>query len=245
MTVQGAVLELQGVTRRFGGLVAVDGVTLSIGRGITAVIGPNGAGKTTLFDLMCGLRPLSAGRIRLPAHKRARLGMARTLQIKSVFGGLSVRENLWIAARQKRAPLSVFQRASRDAETSGTVDRILADTGLETKADLAASSLAYGDVALLEIAMALATSPRLLLLDEPVCGMSPAETQAVSERIRSIGARTDVVLIEHDMEMVLTLAQRVIVLAQGRLLADGTPHEIARNPAVMEAYLGSDQDDDV
>ncbi|MCW8087400.1 ABC transporter ATP-binding protein [Sabulicella glaciei] len=244
------VLELEGVSRQFGGLRAVDGVTLSIGTGITALIGPNGAGKTTLFNLMSGLLPVSSGRIRfrgqditgLPAHRRAKLGMARTLQIKQVFAGLTVLENTWIAARQRHRPLDPFRRASDDRATRAAAEAALETMGLEAMAGRQAGSLAYGDIALLEIAMALATQPALLLLDEPVCGMSPSETERTVARIRAVSATTDVVIVEHDMDVVFGLADRVVVLAEGRVLADGPPAVIAREPAVREAYLGEDEE---
>jgi branched-chain amino acid transport system ATP-binding protein len=243
-----AVLELDGVSRVFGGLRAVDGVTLAIGSGITALIGPNGAGKTTLFNLISGLLPVSAGRIRfrgqdvtgLPAHRRARLGMARTLQIKQVFAGLTVLDNAWIAARQRHNPLDPFRRAARDRATRAAAEQALEAMGLMPLADRQAGSLAYGDVALLEIAMALATRPALLLLDEPVCGMSPAEAERTVARIRAVSATTDVLIVEHDMDVVFGLADRVVVLAEGRVLADGPPAAIARDRAVREAYLGEE-----
>lgn len=245
------VLETTELRRHFGGLRAVDGVDLAIGQGITAVIGPNGAGKTTLFNLLSGLLPPSSGSIRfqgrdvtrLPAHGRARLGMARTLQIKSVFPALTVAENVWIAARQKHRPLDPFSIAARDKETEARAMRALEELGLADRARQRAGSLAYGDVALLEIAMALALEPRLLLLDEPVCGMSPAETEKAVERIRRIGKTTDVIIIEHDMEVVFGLASRVVVMAQGQVLADGTPDQIAANAEVQEAYLGREDDE--
>jgi branched-chain amino acid transport system ATP-binding protein len=245
-----SILELENVSRVFGGLRAVDGVTLSIGSGITALIGPNGAGKTTLFNLISGLLPVTTGRIRfrgqditsLAAHRRARLGMARTLQIKQIFAGLSVLENAWIAARQRHRPLDPFRRASGDEATRGSAEAVLETMGLGSLADRQAGSLAYGDIALLEIAMALATQPALLLLDEPVCGMSPAETERTVARIRAISANTDVLIVEHDMDVVFGLADRVVVLAEGRVLADGPPAAIARDPAVREAYLGEEEE---
>ncbi|GGG39642.1 ABC transporter ATP-binding protein [Caldovatus sediminis] len=230
----------------------MDGVTLSLGRGISAIIGPNGAGKTTLFNLISGLLPPSAGRIQLhgqdithlKAHARARLGMARTLQIKSVFPALSVYENVWIAARQRYRPLDPFGLWRRDRATAAEAEAALEEVGLTGCADMAAGSLSYGDVARLEIAMALAQRPSLLLLDEPVCGMSPAETEQAVALIRRIGERTDVVIIEHDMEVVFGLAERIVVLAQGRVLADGPPAAIAADPAVQEAYLGQGEDEE-
>ncbi len=245
------VLDMRDVTRRFGGLRAVDGVTLALGRGISAIIGPNGAGKTTLFNLISGLLAPSAGTIRLrgrdithlPAHRRARLGMARTLQIKQVFSGLSVRENVWIAARQRHRPLDPLALWRQDRATAAEAEAVLEEVGLAGLAERTAGSLAYGDVARLEIAMALAQRPSLLLLDEPVCGMSPAETEQTVALIRGIGERTDVVLIEHDMEVVFGLASRVVVLAQGQVLADGSPEAVAADPAVQEAYLGQEEAD--
>jgi branched-chain amino acid transport system ATP-binding protein len=246
-------LRIEGLTKRFGGLVAVDNVSLALdSRRLHAIIGPNGAGKTTLFNLICGFLPADAGRVHfdgrnitgLKPHQVSRLGIARTLQIKSVFNRLTVAENLWIAAHAHRRFLHPFRAAARDRATQQKVDAILAQVGLQALAQREAGTLAYGDVALLEIAIALAQEPRLLLLDEPICGMSPAETERTVDKIKELAARIDIVIIEHDMEVVFEVADDITVMAQGAVLASGTPKQVAADERVREAYLGRPDDED-
>jgi branched-chain amino acid transport system ATP-binding protein len=244
-----AILEIDGVEKHFGGLAALGGVHAAVERGrLTAVIGPNGAGKTTLFNVISGIVPPSAGRVRflgqdithLPVHAINRLGLARTLQIKSVFPGMTVLENLWIAAQSRDGVFKPFRRAAA-AKRANRVARDLCDElGLGPLADQPAANLSYGDVALLEIGIALATEPKLLLLDEPICGMGPAETEQTVAKIKQLAARIDIVIIEHDIEVVFGLCDEVIVMALGKVLARGTPAEIAKNPEVRSAYLGDD-----
>lgn len=248
------LLETHGLTRRYSGLVAVDGVNLSIPEGgVHAVIGPNGAGKTTLFNLISGLVTPSEGRIvlggtdvtRLPPYRRAALGMARTFQNIRIFGAMTVLENV-LTGLHPRMTASLFAIVTRlptfRAEEREAVARARAAldlVGLADRADLPASGLAYGDQRRLEIARAMAQGPRLLLLDEPAAGMNPAETIALAELVRTIAARgTTVLLVEHDMGFVMGLSDSVAVLNFGRQIFAGTPAGVRADPAVVEAYLG-------
>jgi branched-chain amino acid transport system ATP-binding protein len=246
------VLRIEGLTKRFGGLTAVNGVDFVMPGGeLHAIIGPNGAGKTTLFNLVSGLLSADAGRIVFGGrditgerpHRISRLGIARTLQVKSVFNGLSVYDNVWIAAQTRRGFLHPVRPAHSYGDTDAKVRDLLAQTELEGHAKELAGNLSYGDVALLEIAIALATEPRLLLLDEPVAGMSPSETARATARIRDLARRVDVILIEHDMEVVFSIADRVTVMHQGAILAAGRPDEIRRDRRVQDAYLGEGEDE--
>lgn len=245
-------LSVEGLTKRFGGLVAVDNITFGLPSGrLNAIIGPNGAGKTTLFNLITGESRADSGRVRvfdrditrLKPHQIVRRGVSRTLQIKSVFGRLTVADNVRAALMAHEGIVSAFRPAASYAAITARIDGLLAAVGLSDHRDSSASTLSYGDVALLEIALALANEPKLLLLDEPVCGMGPEETERAVERIREISKRVDVVLIEHDMEVVFAIADEIIVMAQGALLARGAPKEISSNAKVQEAYLGSPDDE--
>jgi branched-chain amino acid transport system ATP-binding protein len=244
------VLEVRGVRKRFGSLIAVDDVSLTVARGeLRAIIGPNGAGKTTFFNLISGFFAPSAGSIAfegrdvtsMPAHRRVSLGMARTFQITEIFPELSVYENLRIgaeiAAGYRTRPW--ISRAEKAAIRS-RIDEIVQLTGLAGKVDRLAGELAHGDQRVAEIATALTLHPHLLLLDEPAAGMGDQETYAVTTLIRELHRRREmaIVLIEHDMRVVFGLADRITVLDQGRLLAEGSPAEIAANQAVQQAYLG-------
>ena len=225
------ILSARGLRHRFGGLTAVDGVDLDLHQGeIHALIGPNGAGKTTLVGLLSGRIAAQAGEIRLageeitrlPAHKRVRRGIAYTFQITSIYPRLSVSENLALACG-----------GDRSAEISA-----LARVGLQDRAADKAGTLSYGHQRLLELAMGLALRPRVLILDEPTQGLSAGEIAAFSALVRGIVPQTTVLLIEHNMELVMDLAERITVLNFGRVLAQGSPLEIRANPAVQSAYLG-------
>jgi branched-chain amino acid transport system ATP-binding protein len=248
-----AILRTEGLTKRFGGLTAVDSLSLSLtGSRLHAIIGPNGAGKTTFFNLVSGLLPPTAGRVffhgqditGLKPHQISRLGIKRTLQIKSVFPKLTVAENLWITKRAGHGFLHPFRTATSDRETAETVQRTLTQIGLSALAGRQAGTLSYGDVALLEIGMAVISEPRLLLLDEPTCGMSPAETERAVETIRELARTIDIIIIEHDMEVVFEIADDITVMTQGVILASGSPKDIAGDERVREAYLGRDEDED-
>jgi branched-chain amino acid transport system ATP-binding protein len=246
-------LRTEGLTKRFGGLVAVDNLSFSLaGSRLHAIIGPNGAGKTTFFNLVSGLLPPTAGRVffrgrditGLKPHQISRLGIKRTLQIKSVFPQLTVTENLWITRHAGRGFLHPFRTATADRGTLETVERTLVQVGLAALADRQAGTLSYGDMALLEIGMAVISEPQLLLLDEPTCGMSPAETERTVDKIRELSRSIDIIIIEHDMEVVFEIAEDITVMAQGAILASGSPQEIAADERVREAYLGRDEDED-
>ena len=247
------VLHTEGLTKRFGGLTAVDNLSLSIpSRRLHAIIGPNGAGKTTFFNLVSGLLPATSGRVfllgqeitGLKPHQISRLGMKRTLQIKSVFNQLSVAENLLVTRQARQRFPNPFRAAESDVETTRRVAEILTEIGMTALAHRPAGTLSYGDVAMLEIGMALISEPRLLLLDEPTCGMSPAETERAVAKIRELARRIDIIIIEHDMEVVFGIADDITVMAQGAILAQGAPKEIADNDKVREAYLGRPEDED-
>jgi branched-chain amino acid transport system ATP-binding protein len=247
------ILRTEGLTKRFGGLIAINNLSLSLGaRRLHAIIGPNGAGKTTLFNLVSGLLPPTEGRVffegreitGLKPHQISRLGIKRTLQIKSVFPQLTVAENLWITGQAGRGFLHPFRAATSDRQTREKVERTLAQIGLSSLSGRQAGTLSYGDVALLEIGMAVISQPRLLLLDEPTCGMSPAETERTVGKIRELSRAVDIIIIEHDMEVVFEIADDITVMAQGAILACGSPTEIAADERVREAYLGRDEDED-
>jgi branched-chain amino acid transport system ATP-binding protein len=247
------VLRTEKLTKRFGGLTAVDNLSFNHPGGrLQAIIGPNGAGKTTFFNLVSGLLGSDSGKVffhgqditgRKP-HEISRLGIKRTLQIKSVFSQMSVADNLWITRQARNRFLHPFRLASGDRDTKLRVEQTLEQVGLTDLSDRPAGTLSYGDVALLEIGMALISEPRLLLLDEPTCGMSPGETERAVSRIRELARTIDIIIIEHDMSVVFEIANDITVMAQGTILAAGSPAEIASNEQVREAYLGRPEDED-
>ena len=244
------VLEIRNVSKRFGSLVAVRDVSLAVAKGeLRAIIGPNGAGKTTFFNLISGFFPPSSGTIAfdgrdvtaLSAHKRVVLGMARTFQITEIFPELTVFENVRISAEVAGGfGLRPWISRAEKAGVQTRVEETLRLAGLESKADRLVGELAHGDQRAAEIAMALALRPHLLLLDEPTAGMGDQETYEITQLIRRLHREGNftVVLIEHDMRVVFHLADRITVLDQGALLAEGTPKEIAANETVQAAYLG-------
>jgi branched-chain amino acid transport system ATP-binding protein len=248
-----AVLRTENLTKRFGGLTAVDNLSISLPGGrIHAIIGPNGAGKTTFFNLVTGLLSPGSGRIFFRGrditgcrpHVISRLGIKRTLQVKSVFPELSVADNLWITRQARDRFLHPFRRAASDLDAKMRVAQTLEQIDLADLATRPAGTLSYGDVAMLEIGMALISEPTLLLLDEPTCGMSPAETSRAVAKIRDLARTIDIVIIEHDMDVVFGIADDITVLAQGAILASGSPAEIANDERVREAYLGRPEDED-
>ena len=243
-----AILELDAVGRRYGELLAVDGVTLTVAAGARqALIGPNGAGKSTLFGLISGTIKVSRGRIRLHGrditrlgpHRRTRLGMGRTFQHSSLFDGMTARENVAVALQRTlgRARNAIVP-ASRMRDVDARSDELLARVGLTDEEGVEAASLSYGHRRQLEIGLALATEPTLLLLDEPTAGMSRDEAARFVELIGSLPAELTIVIVEHDMDIVFGLADRIAVLDAGRLLANGPPDAIRDSAAVQEAYLG-------
>lgn len=247
------VLKTTNLTKRFGGLTAVNNLSLNLASGrLHAVIGPNGAGKTTFFNLVSGLLSADEGQVffkgnvisGLKPHEISRLGVKRTMQIKSIFPQLTVAENLWITRQASNKFLHPLRSATKDEDTRQRVDQVLEQIGLTAFSQRSAGTLSYGDVALLEIGMALISEPRLLLLDEPTCGMSPAETDRAVEKIKQLARKIDIIIIEHDMSVVFEIADEITVLAQGAVLASGTPKEISGDERVREAYLGRPEDED-
>ncbi len=245
-----SLLEIRGLTKRFGALTATDRIDLDVRDGEThAIIGPNGAGKTTLIGQLAGdLRP-DAGTIRfsgqdvtrLGAPARSRAGLARSFQITSIFREFSALDNVALAIQAHAGHSFRFWRpARRDVALRDPARAILARVGLGDRADVLAANLAHGEQRQLEIAMALATRPRLLLLDEPVAGMGADESQRMIRLLADLKARQTIVLVEHDMDAVFTLADRLSVLVYGRIIATGPPEAIRANAEVRRAYLGED-----
>jgi branched-chain amino acid transport system ATP-binding protein len=243
-----ALLEAHRLTRAFGALTAVNDVSLSVEPGtLHSVIGPNGAGKTTLFNLFTGQVPPSSGRIIFdgrditgtPPQRVAHLGIARSFQRTSVFPALSVLDNVWIAvfARSSWAGLA-WRRADRYPELTDRALTALGEVGLLDKAGQPAREISHGEQRQLELAIALAASPRLLLLDEPAAGLSPDETRRMVALVRGLKGRYTIVLIEHKMDVIMTISDRISVMHFGSLIAEGTPAEIQQNAEVRRAYLG-------
>lgn len=253
----GSQLEVSGMTKRFGGLIAIDALDLAIEQGaIHGIIGPNGAGKTTLFSLVSGtLRP-TAGQVTfegrdvtgLPPHETARHGLVRTFQRSAVFSHFSVIENILLGTHVRSRPTllgALFARNRRyDAGEIREAEEILEFVGLAELRDSPAETLPLGHQRSLGIGIALAMRPRLLMLDEPAAGMNPTESESLVGLIREVRDRlgATIVLVEHDMQTVMGLCERITVLNFGRKLAEGTPREIAADSKVIEAYLGLDDD---
>jgi branched-chain amino acid transport system ATP-binding protein len=245
-----SLLQVENITKRFGSLVAVNAVSMNVEPGeLRAVIGPNGAGKTTFFNLISGFTAPTSGRIvfdgedvtKLLPARRVWRGMARTFQITEVFPELSVFENLQIAVEIASGfRLRIRLKPEETAKVRARTGELLEMSGLAGKSDRQVGELSHGDQRATEIMMALALKPRLLLLDEPTAGMGDQETYDVTQLIRKLhrDQKRTMVLIEHDMRVVFHLADRIMVLAEGSLLAEGTPAEIAANDAVQAAYLG-------
>ena len=246
-----SMLEVRGATKAFGSLIAVNNVNLAVQQGeLRAIIGPNGAGKTTFFNLITGFFPPTSGKIFLEgnditsvsATDRVGMGMARTFQITEIFPELTVRENVRIAAESAMGlRLRPWISGKETARVNDRIDEMLVATRLTEQADRLVGELSHGDQRSAEIGMALALRPRILLLDEPTAGMGEQETFQVAGLIRRLHRHTGytIVLIEHDMRVVFNLADRIMVLTEGTLLAEGTPQEIADNAAVQAAYLGA------
>ncbi len=245
-----SVLVIKNATKQFGKLVAVDNVSLTVEPGeLRAIIGPNGAGKTTFFNLTSGFFPPTSGTIhfegkdvtQIPEHKRVKLGMARTFQVTEIFPELTVRENLRVpvevAAGFERSPW--MSKADR-ITVAGRIEELMAMGGLEGKGDRLVGELSHGDQRATEIMMSIALKPRLLLLDEPTAGMGDQETYHVTKLIKSLhkDSKLTIMLVEHDMRVIFHLADRIMVLAEGAVLAEGTPDEIAKSETVQAAYLG-------
>jgi branched-chain amino acid transport system ATP-binding protein len=249
MSRNGVLLQVEGVSKSFGALAALTDVSLSVSiREVVSVIGPNGAGKSTLFNVITGLHEPSRGRVlfdgqvitgRAPEAVN-RLGLAKTFQITNVFPGISVYENVRVAAQSRAPEAGRFTSLWRQPDVEATVMELLAAFGLESRRDEAAQNLSHGEQRYLEICLALATQPTLLLLDEPTAGMTPGETKEATALIRRIALARGLtlLLIEHDMSVVMGISDRVAVLHFGQKIAEGSPEAIRNNPAVIEAYLG-------
>ena len=250
-----ARLEVRSLTKRFAGVCAVDGVSFSVGGGrVHAVIGPNGAGKTTLFNLITGFESPTAGEVRfdgrtvtgLPPHRLATLGVGRTFQTPQICADLTALENVMLGAhlRLRRNPVAAMLRlggiVQRDRALRSKAAELLAFVGIPGNGDLAGRGMAYGDLKRLEIARALAAEPRLLCLDEPAAGLNPRETSDLDDLIRRIAdSGVTVMLVEHDMRLVMSLSQHIVVLNYGRKIAEGSPDEVERDAEVLSAYLGA------
>ena len=243
-----AILEIDALTKRFGGVLASDGISLALPRGeLHALIGPNGAGKTTLIGQLTGEIAPDEGRIRfdarditaLPVYRRSQLGLARSFQIASLFAEFTALDNVALAVQAHAGHSFRFWRnARREPQLREPARDALLRTGLAERADVPVTELSHGERRQLEIAMALAARPRLLLLDEPMAGMGPEESTRLVEMLRQLKGGITILLIEHDMDAVFALADRISVLVYGRIIASGEPAAIRADAAVREAYLG-------
>ncbi len=243
------LLETKEITKSFGALTAVNGVSLAIAAGtLHSIIGPNGAGKTTLFNLLTGTIPPTSGRIILdqrditgtPADRIARLGLARSYQRTTVFPAFSLFDNVWVATFATGPSWKglLWKRANTYAEIAERARQALADVGLIDKSHQLAREISHGEQRQLELAIALAAAPRVLLLDEPAAGLSPDETRKMVALVRALKGRFTIVLIEHKMDIIMSVSDRISVMHFGSLIAEGTPGEIQKNPEVRRAYLG-------
>jgi branched-chain amino acid transport system ATP-binding protein len=245
-----ALLALRGLSKRYGGVVATDAVNLTIAPGeVHAIIGPNGAGKTSLVAQIAGEVSPNAGQIifdskdvtHLPPHRRAQLGLRRSFQVTSIFPQLSVRDNVGLALQAQAGHSFRFWRnASSDHALCRPADALLRDIGLLRAADRPAATISYGEKRALEIAMVLAGAPKLLLLDEPMAGMGPAETTEMAALLARLKRRVAILLVEHDMDTVFRLADQVTVLVYGKIIATGSPSVIRQSEEVQRAYLGEE-----
>jgi len=243
------LIKTERLTKSFGALTAVNGVTLEVQQGsLHSVIGPNGAGKTTFFNLLTGQLAPTSGRIIFdgrdiagtPPHEVAHLGIARSFQRTSIFPTLSILDNVWLAAFARHDSWRglAWRRADRYPALTQKALAALKDVGLDAKAGRPAREISHGEQRQLELAIALAASPRLLLLDEPAAGLSPDETQKMVALVRRLKVRYTIVLIEHKIDVVMTMSDRISVMHFGSVIAEGPPGEIQRNAEVRRAYLG-------
>ena len=246
-----ALLKIEGLTKRFGGVVASDNIVLDVERGeLHAIIGPNGAGKTTLIGQLSGEVVPNAGRIRfdgedvtaLPVYRRSALGLARSFQITSLFADFTALDNVALAVQAHAGHSFHFWRKARaEPELREPARMALKRVGLADRADVLVSNLSHGEHRQLELAMALATKPRMLLLDEPMAGLGPEESVRMVNTLRELKQELTILLVEHDMEAVFALADRITVLVYGRVIASGAPTAIRANAEVRQAYLGEQE----
>lgn len=242
------LLDIAALSKRFGGIVAVDDVALELWPGeLHALIGPNGAGKTTLVQLLSGALPADSGTIafdgeritHLPMHRRVRRGLARSYQASSVFPHFTVLENVALAVQANEdASLGLWRPVAAQVALFQAAHRRLEAIGLAARVDVLAADLSHGERRLLELGLAMATGARLLLLDEPMAGLGPDESQRIVALLAGLKGRLTILLVEHDMDAVFKLADRISTLVQGRIIATGVPEEIRRDPEVRRAYLG-------
>ena len=244
--VAGPVIRTEALTIRFGGLTALSGVNFEVRRGeVRAIIGPNGAGKSTFFNCLTGVLRPSSGRILfhgeditgLSPDRISQKGIARSYQITNILPNATTLENVRIAAQSRRHSWSMLRHHRAYADLIEKAEAVLESVGLRAKADELAANLSHGEQRNLEIGIALATEPKLLCLDEPTAGMSTSETHETMELVRRIAKNLTILIVEHDMQVVMELAQRITVLHYGEVLAEGTPDEIQQNPRVLEVYL--------
>jgi len=243
------VLRTEGLTRRFGALTAVNQVNLLVGEGeVHSIIGPNGAGKTTLFNMLAGQLPPTSGKIWLKDQEItgwkpfeiSHAGIGRSYQVTNIFPVLSIKENVRLGVQSRtKSNFSLFRKASSLTEVEEKTLQVLEEVGLTGIMNKKASEVSYGDQRALEIAIALATSPRLLLLDEPTSGMPHEDSFRIMDLIKQISQGLTIVLIEHRMHVVMTISDIITVMAQGKVIAEGPPAEVKKNEEVIRAYLGS------
>jgi len=243
------VLQTEGLSKNFGGLKAVDRVALRVKAGVHSIIGPNGAGKTTLFNLLTGFLKPEAGKIfylgrditHLPPYEISKLGMARSFQITSIFPELTVYENIRLAVQSRlRASFNFLIPYQSLTGVDQKTEKVLREVGLFDEGDVKAKNLSYGLQRCLDIGISLATEPKLVLLDEPTSGLSQEDTHRIIHLVSDISTDVPVLLIEHNIDVVLSISDRITVMYQGGILAEGTPSEITTNQKVQEAYLGGD-----
>ena len=241
------IIQVEGVSKRFGNFVALNKVSARFMPGkLAAIIGPNGAGKSTFFNVLSGAFPPSEGRLHfqgrditgLAQHGFARIGIAKSFQITNVFKQLSAHENVRVAAQMRRSRYEIFKPRAALTELSDRADELLQRVGLADLRHRPAADLAHGQQRALEVAMALAADPVLLLMDEPTAGMSPEETKVMMDLITALAAERTVILVEHKMKLVMGLCERLLVLHHGEFLAEGTPEDIKANDEVRRVYLG-------
>jgi branched-chain amino acid transport system ATP-binding protein len=240
-------LATEGVTKRFGAFTAVRNVSVAFPKGeLTAIIGPNGAGKSTYFNLLTGAFPPTEGKVVFegqditgqPQHRFVHLGIAKSFQITNVFPQLSVFENVRLAAQALVTGFDLWRPRGHYGALRDTAERVLGEVGLTPRRNAIAAKLSHGEQRALEVGMALAASPRLLLLDEPTAGMSPEETRAMMDLIVRLAAERTVILVEHKMKLVMSICTRILVLHQGEVLAMGAPDDVRRDDNVRRVYLG-------